>query len=111
MNDVDFGTVRLKQDVGPGIYTHIRLPVPFTEPVTFTVGRTFWCLTGVHYTLAFKRSTLHQSNHKKSIQLLKAKELNSLSIHCSSILEKKNTAFWKVQEFHSHVLLVKAKGP
>jgi hypothetical protein len=81
MNDVDFGTVRLKQDVGPGIYTNTYACQFHSQPVAFTVGRTFWCLTGVHYTLAFKRSTLHQSNHKKSIQLLKVKDL----IPCSKL--------------------------
>jgi hypothetical protein len=46
MNDVAFGTVRLKQDVGPGTYTNTyACQFHSTQPVAFSVGRTFWCLS------------------------------------------------------------------
>jgi len=84
MNDVAFGTVRLKQDVGPGIYTN-------TYACQFHSHSLSLLVSAVHFGV-FHWSSLHagfQMSTMHHIQRLKAKEWNCLSIQCSSILEKK----------------------
>jgi hypothetical protein len=112
MNDEYFGTVRLKQDVGPGIYTN-------TYACQFHSHSLSLLVSAVHFSVfhwgslhaGFQRSTLHQSNHKKSHSKLKGERMKLLVYpvfpHFGG---KKDAAFWKVRGFHSHVLLVRAKG-
>jgi len=111
MNDVDFGTVRLKQDVGPGIYTN-------TYACQFHSHSLSLLLSAVHFGVfhwsslhaGFQRSTLHQSNHKKSHSTLKGERVKFLVYPVFLHFGGKNTGFWKVQVFYTHFLLVRAKG-
>jgi hypothetical protein len=74
MNDVDFGTVRLQQDVGPGTYTN-------TYDCQFHSPSLSLSVSAVHFGVfhwstshaGFRRSTLHQTT-RNHIQRLKAKE-------------------------------------
>lgn len=79
MNDVDFGTVRLKQDVGPGIYTNTYACQFHSHSLSLLVPAVHF---GVFHWSSlyadFQRSTLHQSNHKKSHSTLKGERVKFL---------------------------------
>ena len=111
MNDVDFGTVRLKQDVGPGIYTNTYACQFHSHSLSLLVPAVHF---GVFHWSSlyadFQRSTLHQSNHKKSHSTLKGERVKFLVYPMFLHLGGGNTAFWKVHGLYSYVLLISAKG-
>ena len=80
MNDVDFGTARLKQDVGPGTYTN-TYKCQFHSP-----SLSLLLVSAVHFGVfhwstlhaGFQRSTLHHINHKKPHSTLKGERVKFL---------------------------------
>jgi hypothetical protein len=100
MNDVAFGTVRLKQDEGPGVYTN-------TYACQFHSHSMSLSLSAVHFGVChwgsldadFQRSTLHQTCHKKSHSTLEVETLKILVYPVFHHFGKKTLLFGRYTDF------------